>query len=92
MLRFVLLVILFLVLRWRLRRGTAAPGRDVAAPTCTDRSLREMARDPVCEAYVAKSAALTTVAGGQVHYFCSSACYRSFLTASLDTAHGRRTG
>ena len=43
-----------------------------------DRSL-PLARDPVCGTFVQQSRALEARAGGQVHYFCSEKCRRTFM-------------
>lgn len=38
----------------------------------------EMVQDPVCQVYIPKSGALTTVRSGITHYFCSRECLEKF--------------
>ena len=38
-----------------------------------------LARDPVCGTFVQQSRALEARAGGEVHYFCSEKCRRTFM-------------
>ena len=68
-----------------LRRRQHVPEFPVDVPgsaSPADEPLREMVQDPICEAFIARAAALTTVAGGETIYFCSPACYRRFLGAA----------
>ena len=46
-----------------------------------------LVKDPVCGTYIVPGRALTTVAQGTTHYFCSEECRRAF---ERDTAFSRR--
>jgi YHS domain-containing protein len=75
------LILLLLILRalWRLVSGIvegamARPAqlRDAERPPVP------LVRDPVCGTYVVRGAAVTAASGGEVHYFCSEHCRRSY--------------
>ena len=81
MTRVILLTILLIVvgrLFWRLMdavlagaRGDAGSGRRGGAPV-------KLVREPVCGTYVPPRAALSVIAGGSTHYFCSEECRAKF--------------
>jgi Cu+-exporting ATPase len=52
-----------------------APG--MAAPLKT-KSVKELAKDPICGMVVEKSKALKTERAGRSYYFCSTGCQRTF--------------
>ena len=66
-------LILKLLLLWRFARG-------VMEGLEPDRKAKSvgLVRDPVCGVYVVPSNALTTVADGQIAYFCSEKCRKEF--------------
>lgn len=79
MLRFVLLVILFIIvtrLFWRLIDGVIEGVRGGA--TARSVSAVKLVRDPVCGTFVAPTTAISANAGGSTHYFCSEECRRTF--------------
>ncbi len=53
------------------RRATGEPPRRVA-------DGEDLVRDPVCETYVPRSAAVSATIGGEVRLFCSEACAERF--------------
>lgn len=69
------LLLLLIVIRlvWRFARG-------VMEGLEPDRKAKSvgLVRDPVCGVYVVPSNALTTVADGQIAYFCSEKCRKEF--------------
>lgn len=77
--RTVLILALVVVLAraiWRLLsgivQGAAQPGPRDATP-----SVR-LVRDPVCGTFVVPGKAVTLVARGETHYFCSEQCRAAF--------------
>jgi YHS domain-containing protein len=42
----------------------------------------KLVRDPVCGTFVAPGKALSSTAGGAIHYFCSEQCRSKFRSAS----------
>jgi YHS domain-containing protein len=44
----------------------------------TDFQGEDMVCDPSCNTYIPKDNALSTKAGGEVHYFCSEECRSAF--------------
>jgi YHS domain-containing protein len=61
---------------WLLRRlggGGAAPRRQAAGPP------GRMVRDRMCQTFLPEDRALSLVAAGRTHYFCSLACRDRFL-------------
>lgn len=60
--------------------GATEPRRQKSAGAA-DKSL-PLARDPVCGTFVQQSRALEARSGGQVHYFCSEKCRRTFMESS----------
>ena len=88
-LRFVLPILLFLVIRTVLRSlaldarhssagyrsgPRSAPPRDIPAGT-------ELKKDPVCGTYVSTTASLTRTINGQVVHFCSEECLHKYRAA-----------
>jgi YHS domain-containing protein len=77
MLRFVLLLVLFIVVArafWRvvdgIIEGIAGPPRTRVRPTRGG----AMVRDPVCGTFVLPDRAISLTVGRQQLYFCSAAC------------------
>ena len=81
MIRFILLGILILLIArafWRVMDGVI----EAAGGTTRSRGKSQpvkLVRDPVCGTYVAPGIALSLIAGGSTHYFCSEKCRSSFL-------------
>jgi YHS domain-containing protein len=76
-----LLIVLRLVLRFVAGLLQGLSGEPVSAGTKGKRAARSavpLMKDPVCGTYVVAGKALTSVAGGQTHYFCSDTCRRTF--------------
>jgi uncharacterized protein len=72
------LVILIARAFWRLFDGILeAAGGTGGAGTRTPSAVK-LVRDPVCGTWVPKDAAVTLVAHGQTHAFCSEACRDTF--------------
>jgi YHS domain-containing protein len=76
MTRFVLYFLIFLVI-FRLLKSVI---QAIVAPPRPTQDARggspsaELKKDPVCGTYVAASASVTSVVGGQTIYFCSDEC------------------
>jgi YHS domain-containing protein len=84
-LRILLPLILFLVLRYILRGIFSRPeevartsGREAAAPSAPGGELK---KDPVCGTYVASSSGITDRSHGEVLYFCSEECRKKYRAA-----------
>jgi YHS domain-containing protein len=81
-LRFVLPLIAFLILRSVFRslrasfNSSVAPKPEGGAP-----AGGELKRDPVCGTYVAENAAVTSKIGGRTLHFCSQACRDKYRAA-----------
>ena len=81
--RFLLWVLVFMGAMWLWRRlqaallvtGSPRPGRTVRSA----RRAGRMVRDRVCETFIPETSALRLEKGGEVHYFCSSACRDRYL-------------
>ena len=56
------------------RRATTPPSRDRAATKPPERVGGTLVRDPQCGTYIPESRAIRTGSGGEVQYFCSTAC------------------
>jgi YHS domain-containing protein len=65
-------VLLALTLRILLRPRRGPGPRSRRAPDV-------LVKDPVCQAYILRSRALTRVEDGVLHHFCSPACARQFV-------------
>lgn len=68
-----LLVLLYFLARRALLdfRGGLARGREIPGKD-------QMIQDPVCHVYVPRGSAIEEEIGGQVYYFCSRDCARTF--------------
>jgi len=80
MVRFILLLVLFIVIArifWRVMdvaiQTARSPG-DGRGP----KPAVKLVRDPVCGTYVPPRTALSATADGTTHYFCSEACKAKF--------------
>ena len=78
---FLLFLFAWTALRWLFRLRPSPVARPEAPPGWHPGEIHDMARDPICGAFVATPGALTTVAGGRTIHFCSAGCYRRFLAA-----------
>lgn len=86
MLRFALLLALFSLAGWALRRvvggvieGLSGGSTSSRVPGPSTPRGVQMARDPVCGTYVVPERAIPLVAGGQQHFFCSPKCRDAFV-------------
>ena len=83
MLRQLFLVVVVGALMWWLRKLTRrmqpSQGRPVEGPTQPVRDLGPMVRDHVCNTFLPKSRALTTLGDSGELYFCSEECREKFL-------------
>ena len=61
-----------------LRKGVFGPGQGSAPRPDQPRKSMSLVRDPVCGTYIQPSHALSSNAGGTVHYFCSEECRQAF--------------
>lgn len=75
-----LIAVLIIRLLWSFFHGIFSGATEPRRKTSgkADKSL-PLARDPVCGTYVQQSRALEARSGGQVYYFCSEKCRRTFL-------------
>ncbi len=64
-------------------------GQFEGAPAAPPLGTRELVRDPVCGAFVARDRALTAALAGETRYFCSPACRDAALAGPAARAlHG----
>ena len=83
MIRFLLLLILFIVIArvfWKvidamMEAARSPDGGGRAKPAV------KLVRDPVCGTFVQPRTALSATAGGQTHYFCSEECRAKYTHA-----------
>jgi len=82
-LRFVLPLIVFLILRAVFRSLRASFNSSVAHKPegGAGPAGGELKRDPVCGTYVAENAAVTSKIGGRTLHFCSQACRDKYRAA-----------
>jgi YHS domain-containing protein len=89
MIRFLLLVVLFIVIArvfWRFVDNVieAAGGLPSSSrPRVPDAGVR-MVRDPVCGMFVVPDRALTLADGRTTHHFCSTTCRDKFRRGSVE--------
>ena len=76
-LRVVLPVVLFLVLRAVIKSIFAKP-RTAMTPS-QSQAGGELKKDPVCGTYVSQGAAVTRAVKGTTLYFCSAACRDKYV-------------
>lgn len=87
LLRFVLPLLLFLIVRSFLKsiwgiwnsNSSVAPRAGRGAPDAP--AGAELKKDPVCGVYVAPATSVTTIVGGRQLYFCSIACRDKYRAA-----------
>jgi YHS domain-containing protein len=83
--RFVALAVLAVLVYVLLRAMVAAfaAGFRGGGRRGSPRALRdELVKDPVCETYVPRRAAVTRTTGGVTRHFCSAACAEKFEASS----------
>ncbi len=84
LLRFILPLILFLIVRavlksvWSSRNSSVPAGRSKGESA---QASNELKLDPVCGTYVAASASVTKMVDGRAVHFCSAACRDKYRTA-----------
>lgn len=78
----VLAILVYLLLR-AVATAFVAGLRGSARADGARRALRdELVRDPVCETYIPRRAAVTRTAGRATYHFCSAACAEKFRVPS----------
>ena len=86
------MLLLRLVLVALLIRGVLKLWRGIAAglrePAAVRPKAVPLARDPVCGTYVVPARALTAGAGGDMRFFCSEKCRRTYVTANRQASAG----
>lgn len=84
-LRFVLPLIAFLIIRALLKSVWASANASVAPkshnPAPDFKAGGELLRDPVCGTYVAANASVTTTVNGKTLHFCSATCRDQYRSA-----------
>ena len=85
MIRIILIGILLLLIArafWRLMDGViealGGTARMRARGRAKDTSAMKLVKDPVCGTHVSTASAVSLVAGGSTHYFCSEQCRDTF--------------
>jgi uncharacterized protein len=82
MIRYLLLVLLFLALYHAVRVLLRSAFQAYHAGEDTGRtSVREMVQDPQCRTYIVKDRAVARRIGGAPVYFCSTACADAYENA-----------
>ena len=85
LIRFILPLIAFLLVRWVLKNiwgsmnSSVAASHPCAAPPAGNGG--ELRKDPVCGTYVAENASVKKVVDGKPVHFCSAACRDKFRAA-----------
>lgn len=83
-LRFILPLIAFLVIRYLVKTIWGSYKSSVPASKAESGDMRaggDLKRDPVCGTYVAAASAFTRVVDGRPVFFCSTACRDKYRSA-----------
>lgn len=80
-LRFILPLVLFLVVRAIVKSIWAARNSSVASREGGEGAAGgELKKDPVCGIYVAPATSVTKIVKGQQYFFCSTTCRDKYTT------------
>jgi YHS domain-containing protein len=84
-LRFLVPILIFFLLRSIIRTLAYGAGRRAAAAKPRPREVPasgELKKDPVCGTYVSTAVSITRTIGGKTVHFCSEDCSRKYRVAS----------
>ncbi len=83
LLRVIWFIILIVFLRWLFSKLFAASISRISRPSepAPPQVHGTAHKDPQCGIYIADELAVVVHAGGQTHYFCSTACRDQYLSA-----------